>query len=503
VTTALEHARRNGRAVGHANDVVLTPPASQRDDNRRESWFARHPAWPISAMLMGWPLWWILGFSVYTPVLLGIPVAVTMYKWRASGRREIRVPPGFGIWVLFLIVTALGVAAINLTAPGTTASPVSNRVISWALRLLTYLAVTLYMLYAGNLTEKELPRRRLAWLLGLLGIYTVVGGLAATFFHNKQFTSPLALIVPRSLTASNFQLAQMLHPSLSQVQNFLGYAEGRPSAPFTYTNMWGNALAILLPWLMVAWYAYGSRRERRIAGITLFLAVIPVVYSLDRGLWVGIGISVLYLAIRFAVRGRVALLGAIFGAIVLAVILIVATPLQTLIKDRLSHGKSNTGRTSHSLIAFTDALASPVLGFGDTRHEQGSGASITLGKSANCPKCAASVIGGDGQLQLLLISSGLLGTAFYIAFFCYGIWRYRRDGTPYGVAGIMVLLVGLWLMFVYVAEGPPLTFTMLAYALLWRNDQARRREAAAPAEQNGRALAAGVPRRAIGAGTRA
>src|SRR5437763_269906 len=173
----LPRTRQNGRAVRPAPGAATTRPHDE-PAGPPGSWFARHPAWPISALLIGWPLWWILGISVYTPVLLAIPITMTMYRWRASGRREIRVPPGFGIWLLFLMVSVISVAAVNLTAPDTVASPISNRVISWALRTASYGAVTAFLLYAGNLTERELPRRRLAWLLGLVGLYTVAGGLA-------------------------------------------------------------------------------------------------------------------------------------------------------------------------------------------------------------------------------------------------------------------------------------------------------------------------------------
>ena len=41
----------------------------------------------------------------------------------------------------------------------------------------TYAGLTVILLYAGNLTEAELPRRRLAWLLGLVGLYATIGGL--------------------------------------------------------------------------------------------------------------------------------------------------------------------------------------------------------------------------------------------------------------------------------------------------------------------------------------
>lgn len=87
---------------------------------------------------------------------------------------------------------------------------------------------------------------------------------------------------------------------------------------------------------------------------------------------------------------------------------------------------------------------------------------------------------------------------FYAGFFAFGIWRYRRDPTPYGMAGVLVLVLGFVFMPVYDAIGPPLTFTMLAYALLWKNERERRQafiEASGPAAAQGtgsRALTSGI-----------
>lgn len=481
-------------------DRALTGPETEGHRAKRESWSARHPAWPITALLVGWPAWWILGVGDYAPVMLAVPIAWIMYRWRATGTRAIRLPPGFGLWLLFLLVTVAGVTVLGLTAPDTITSSVTNRLISWFMRTASYFAAFAFLLYAGNLTEKELPRRRLAWLLGLVGLYTVAGGVGGVVLPTVQFTSPLAHLVPQRIQQNNTQVQMMLHPATAQVMNFLGYAEGRPSAPFSYTNMWGYSLAILLPWVVVGWYLYGSRRSRRIGLAALFIAFIPVVYSLDRGLWVGIGICVCYLAIRFAARGKMMMLGLIAGAIAIAAVLILVTPLGNLIGQRLDHGRSNTGRTADSMLALRIGLSSPFIGYGDTRRVAGSAASITLGRSANCQACGQSEVGGDGQLQLLLVCSGLLGAALYISFFGYGIWRYRRDRTPYGIAGVLVLLVPFWFMFVYEAVGPPLAFTMLSYALLWRNDRERQRQESALIETDSPVLAAGAARHSIMAG---
>ncbi len=155
-------------------------------------------------------------------------------------------------------------AALSATAPGTLASPVTNRVISYGVRLVGYLGDTALLLFVGNLTERELPRAKLAWLLGLVGLYTIAGGLLGVFFSHLHFTSPLAAIVPNRLQSGNQVLQAQLHPAFAQLQSVLG-TSGRPDAPFAYTNIWGNCLALLLPWLIAQWWFRGTRRQRLIA----------------------------------------------------------------------------------------------------------------------------------------------------------------------------------------------------------------------------------------------
>jgi len=178
---------------------------------------------------------------------------------------------------------------------------------------------------------------------------------------------------------------------------------------------------------------------------------------------------------------------------------VLASPLQSLISQRLSHGKSNAVRSSLSGLATQDALSSPLIGYGDTRHELGSTNSIVVGKTAKCHSCGSRDIGGNGQFWMLLISTGFLGAALYCGFFGYGIWRYWRDPTPYGMAGVLVLLLGFPFMIVYIAVGPPLTWTMLAYAILWKNDRERQKEAVAVAAESAAQLRAQVGAKATAA----
>lgn len=464
--------------------VVLTPhpeppapaqPAATPAPGRR-TWLARHPAWPVTLLLAGIPLWWALGLGDYMFILLAVPMAARLYAWSAQGNRRIRVPPGFGIWLLFLLCVLIGVTALAATAPGTLASPVSNRLISYAVRTAGYLGATVLLLFAGNLTHRELPRQRLAWLLGLVGLYIIVGGLGGVLFPHFHFNAPLSALVPNRLQSNNLVLQEQLHPSLAQLQSVLG-TSGRPDAPFAYTNEWGNCLALVLPWLVARWWFQGTSRQRLIAVAGLAVGIVAIIYSLDRGLWIGLIFALGYIGVRLATMGRLAVLGGVISALVIVAVLIGVTPLQGMISSRLANGASDARRGSLAVAATVDAVASPVVGYGDTRHQQGSVQSVTVGRSAKCPTCGNGTIGGNGQLWLLFICSGFVGAALYIAFFVQAAWRYRRDRTPYGLAGVLVLLLPFIFMFSYTATGAPLGFTMLAYVLLWRNARVRRQQA--------------------------
>ena len=444
-------------------------PGRRHPVSRRKQWFVSHPAWPVIALLGGYPVWWVLGVADQSVIFLAVPMLLRMRSWHRRGR-PVKVPPAFGLWLLFLVCVAAGIATLGLSAPDTVVSAMSNRVLSFANRGLTYAGLTVMMLYAGNLTESELPRRRLAWQLGLVGIYATIGGVGGVVAPSFKFSSPLSYVLPASLQ-NNSLISAAMHPAFSQVTDVLGVTLGRPKAPFEYTNTWGDCLTILLPWLLVAWWSYGSRRQRKWAVITTAIALVPLVYSLNRGVWSALGLAAAYLAIRLAARGRLAMLGLVCAGLVIVGVAVVATPLQGLITSRLQHQQSNSIRASLSASAIKDANASPLLGFGDTRHQAGSASSIAVGPTANCTMCGQYPIGSNGQLYLLLVCNGWAGTILFLGFFARLGWRYRRDKTPYGMAGVLVILLSFLYMFTYVAVTAPLEFTMLAVALLWRNDQ--------------------------------
>lgn len=437
---------------------------------------SRRPAWPISVLLVGYPLWWALGIGDFIWIILAVPMAVRMVGWRVTRSRSLQVPPVFGVWLLFLVLAVVGGAALGITAPGTAPSPVSHRVLSYANRTGAYVGITVLLLYAGNLTETELPRRRLAWMLGLVAIYTTLGGVAAIIKPTFQFRSPLELLLPHSLQSNAFVHA-VTHPGLAQVQNgLLGGANKRPKAPFDYTNAWGESLTLLIPWLIVGWWYAGTRRRRMVVAFLVALAAVPLLYSLNRTAWLAAALSAVYLVLRLVAKRPRALIAVLCIGVVAAGVVAIATPVPSVLAKRFSNGGSASLRSSLDGLAVRDALSSPVIGYGDTRKQLGSGQSIGRGPTSKCPLCGQQEVGSTGQLWLLLICNGLVGAIVYVGFFAVGTWHFRRDRTPYGQAGVLVLVLSLLYMFTYSALSAPLGFTMLAYALLWRNELDRRRQ---------------------------
>lgn len=418
----------------------------------------RGPSWPITALLVGYPLWWALGLGGLSVIVLALPMGAIL--WR---RRPIRLPKGFGLWLLLVAGYLVSALMLGEMPPDTYGELGAGRIIGYLMRLALYLSMLVMVLYLGNLTESELPQRHLVRLLGVLFCTAVAGGLLGVLLPGFSFTSPVEHLLPEWISGNSF-VQNLIHPTASQSQKVLGYASPRPEAPFEWANAWGSNLSVLLIWFVVGWWVYGGPRRKVLAALVVTLAAVPVVYSLNRGLWIGLGLSLLYLIVRVR-RIRLPLCLAVAAGA--AVFLL--SPLAALVSQRLDNPHSNDIRGFTVAATVQAATHSPFIGYGNTRNAFGSYRTVTTGKSSWCPECSHPPLGSDGQLWHLLITQGFTGALLYIAFFLGAIRRHWADRSPIGLAGVLVMLLVLLYMVVYDGLVTPLSLYLISFALLWRN----------------------------------
>ncbi|WP_433828437.1 hypothetical protein ACQP2E_03515 [Actinoplanes sp. CA-015351] len=425
------------------------------------------PAWPVAGILLLYPLWWALGLGVLIFPLMAAPMLFMLVRRRAAGR-PVRLPPGFAWWAIFLIAVVVSIAALGADPAGTVAERASARLPAVAYKLSMYLSLTVLLIYAGNLTEAELSRHRLVRLLGGMFVLTVAGGLLGMVAGNFEFTSPVEWLLPSGVRSKGF-VRSLVHPYAAQIMDLVGGEKPRPAAPWGYTNTWGNNFCLLAGFMLVAAWASRSAGKKTLALLCVAISIVPAVASLNRGLWIGIGVLVAYVAIRYVLAGRLWIIAAVLvagGALWAAM---VATPLGGTVQARLDNGKSNGVRSFLIEKAVEGFVASPVIGYGGTRNTLGGRNSITVGESAGCERCGNFTVGGNGQIWQLLYSHGAVGTVGYLGFFGYGLWRFRRDRSPIGVAASGAIVTSFSAMLWYNSLVTPLAFMVLAYALLWRD----------------------------------
>lgn len=436
------------------------------------------PAWPLAWLLAAYPLWWLLGLGVMIFPLVAAPMVYLLLRARA-GRRRITLPPGFGWWALFLLAVVISIGALGADPAGTVPGTAASRLLAVAYRFTMYLALTVLLVYAGNLRARELPVERLTRLLGWLFVVTVAGGLLGMFAGRFEITSPVELLLPGDIRSNGF-VQSLVHPYAAQIMDVGGGAAPRPAAPWGYTNTWGNNFCLLVGFLVAAVWGQLTSAWTKLLGLgTLAVSIAPMIHSLNRGLWIGLALAAAYVAVRYALAGRFWIIGGVVVAGLALGAALLVTPLGEVVGDRMENGKSNGVRSFLIERALDGIGESPVIGFGSTRATIGGRQSITVGESTDCARCGNFTVGGNGQFWQVLYAHGLVGTVAYLGFFLTGLWRFRRDRSPTGIAASTAIVTSFSSMFVYNSLVTPLAFMFLAYALLWRNALPHENEVAA------------------------
>lgn len=424
------------------------------------------PGWPLAVLFVGFPLWWALGLAQLIFFAMAAAMAVILHR-----QRTMRVPHGFALWLLFLAWMLAGAFLFRANAPDTVPGGGLGRLAGFGVWAGWYLAVTIAMLYVAN-TARQVSTLRIVRLLGWMFVVTTAFGLLAVIAPTFEFKSPMELVLPQQLVSTNF-VRTLVHPSLSSSSDFLGYVQPRPTAPFPYSNAWGNNLALYLPFFVLGWFGRDAGWRRKVGPFILLAAIIPITFSLNRGLWIALALAAVYAAFRLAVNGRGRALQILVASVLVGGIVFVSSPLYDTLVLRVETPHSNDRRAGTvETVASVTAQGSPVVGYGTTRTMQGSFSSLAGGATSECRQCAPPPLGTQGFLWRLVLTTGFVGTALCLSFFALQFLRRARGPAPLDITTCTVLLVAVLCFFVYDSLGSALFTAMIAIGLMARSDQA-------------------------------
>lgn len=344
----------------------------------------RNPALPFY-VIAGLPLFWAVGLGYFTFAIAGAVMGISLLTMQ-----PLRIPKGFGLWLLFLGWALVSSLTLDVSV---------TRYLSFSVRAAVYIGATTTFLFVYNMPKRYLPTGRVLGVLGgVFALSAIVGGYLGLILGEVRFPTLMSQVLPQSLLENSF-VSNVVQPPFAQRQDFLGFPINRPSFPFSFTNDWAASLA---PAVFAAVAAAGRMgRYRRWVPALAVLALVPMVVSANRGLWVTLILAVIYVAARRATSGQLILAVRLLFVMILVGIGVLLSPLGEIVGARAVSEHSFEARGD----IYTDVLErvpeSPLLGFG--------------APIAN-PQPFRPAIGTHGMFWTALFSQGIPGAVFYVGF---------------------------------------------------------------------------------------
>lgn len=392
------------------------------------------PRWPFALMFVWFPAWWLLGLGE----MAWIPLSFVMVFYLVR-RGRIEVPRGFGIWLLFMVWMVCSGIGIDT----------GGRMIGFVYRALLYLVTTIVFVYVYNARARITPRY-VGGVLTVFWLITVVGGYVGVLFPLLSLHTPLAMVLPQPLLDNELvhemavrQVTQYNPDSWLQI-------DPRPSAPFLYTNGWGNVYSMLTP--IVIGYMVAVRKERRFWALLLALPVslVPALLTLNRGMLIGLALALAYVTVRFVLRGNLRAILALLGLALVVGVVFMTVPVAQRITDRLEVSTTTQDRANLYDETWQRTLESPLFGYGAPRPSLKEG---------------APSVGTQGQVWMVLFSHGIPGLAFFMGWLIWAYLRTLHRWDPLGLACNTALLVVVVESTYYGILTAGLTIAMIAAAL--------------------------------------
>lgn len=422
------------------NDLRQMHEHGGAPDNGRGHRAALMAAWPFHIAFAGYFLWWLLG-----PGDMIWPFAALMMMSYWLGARGFEFPRGALLWGLFLVWVVASLSMIDTT----------GRMVGALYRFMLMLAATVFGLHVYN-ARRSLSLRAVSAAMTLFLLATVAGGFLAMALPDLVIRTPMAYVLPSSLLDNELVQDMAIRHTTQFDPTLLIQGEPRPSAPFLYANTWGNIFSLLLPMSLVHARIEWDRRSLWRWPVTILcgISTIPAVYTLNRGMFVGLGVVALWVAVQSLREGRWK--GVVIGAVVLVVAsaIWVVSPAGTAFFERLETTKSTGDRFSLYYMTLDDLASSPLLGFGAPRPS---------------PFPWLPSLGTQGQFWTVIFSHGYVGAFLFMGFLVFSVAiAYRRTDLVGSVYAGVVLATIVETMYYGMTTG--LFVTFVAIGVLARGD---------------------------------
>ncbi|RIX26624.1 O-antigen ligase family protein [Amnibacterium setariae] len=388
-------------------------------------------------MVVTYPLEWALGATAFASIgFAAVMIALLLVRGRA------RLVPGLlPLLVLLPWVVICGIGLHSL-----------SQGVGYVQRLGDLASAATAAVYYVNARER-IDARLVMNAVVVLWSSVVLLGLVAIALPDARLTTPVSLIVPNGLLQNDL-VHQLLLPPLAEVQQPWGAEQpfNRPAAPFPYANSWGAAYALLTP-VVVAFLTTGpSRRVRLVLSALLVVSVYPAVQTSNRGMFLGLGIAVVYVVLRLALRGRIAaVVGASLAAAVAGAYLVLSGAVQNIL-ERQEVSDSTGTRSDLYSATFRATLDSPFLGWASPQDD------ATIGYA----------LGTQGHAWTLMYSYGFVGLALFVLFLLGVALRTAAAPTTPALLLHAVIVMAIPLMWFYGLGTVQLLVLVLVAAVLLR-----------------------------------
>jgi len=396
------------------------------------------PAWPVLALLWGFPVFWLLGATV----IAGVALTVVMLSFLAH-YRAVRLVPGVYAFAAFMVWVIPCVIMIDS----------ASRLLGYAYRF-SILAIVgtafVYTISAGS----RLGRRQLVNGLTFVWLFTIVGGVVGLLIPEVRLSTPVGILLPGSLTSNDY-VHDLFFPPMAEIQHPFGSPVEfvRAAAPFPYANSWGVAIVLLTPVAVACFLQNRSRALRALLAIALAAMIVPALSTSNRGMFAALVLAAVYVVVRLAIRDRAAPVLTIAAFGVVGAVVLIANGLLTQINTRQEYGDSSGTRFTLYQETFERTLQSPLLGYGAPR------------PSASEPLISA---GTQGYIWMLMFSFGFVGLALFLTFLWGTTVRTWRAPGDVDLVLHSVLVVASFIVLFYGLDIMQLLSIMLVAAVLLR-----------------------------------